>query len=96
MHKNHPRNREYHKGRERGVPDIARYAWARHRKREHTALLAKQLGISKAAVSKWTHIPEDRLDKVSEILGIPRALLRPDLPDMWSIPSVHDYLKETT
>lgn len=95
MHKHHPRNRTYAKGRERAVPDIAKYAWARHRRPEYTALLARELGVSKAAVSKWKHIPEDRLDAVSDALGISRALLRPDLPDLWSVPSVYDYFKET-
>ncbi|NNM74813.1 Cro/CI family transcriptional regulator [Enterovirga aerilata] len=41
--------------------------------------LARALGISQPAVSNWRRIPADRVVKVEEVTGIPRAVLRPDL-----------------
>lgn len=91
-------NQLYHKGRPR-VGQTAKAAWAMLRKPEYTPLLASALGLSKPAVSKWKHVPEDRLDTVATILGIPREVLRPDLspPGLESLmpPSLADYLKET-
>jgi DNA-binding transcriptional regulator YdaS (Cro superfamily) len=41
--------------------------------------LARKLGISMAAVWKWTRIPADRIVEVERVTGIPREKLRPDL-----------------
>lgn len=45
--------------------------------------LADVLGVSKAAVSRWEagarRIDDELLPKVSEVTGIPRTELRPDL-----------------
>jgi hypothetical protein len=41
--------------------------------------LAKELGVTKAAVSFWDHVPFRHLSKVSKDTNIPRQRLRPDL-----------------
>ena len=47
------------------------------------ARLARELGITSAAVAKWQRVPEDRLLDVERISGIPRNKLRPDLYRGW-------------
>jgi DNA-binding transcriptional regulator YdaS (Cro superfamily) len=41
--------------------------------------LAKQLGITAAAISQWRRVPVTRVNDVERILGIPRERLRPDI-----------------
>ena len=41
--------------------------------------LAKELGISTAAVAKWRRVPAERVVAVARITGLPREQLRPDL-----------------
>jgi len=41
--------------------------------------LARELGITKAAVSSWKQVPIKHLFKISREAGILRAKLRPDL-----------------
>ena len=41
--------------------------------------LAKKLGITKQAVSKWPQVPAIRVLQVEAITGIPRKELRPDI-----------------
>ena len=41
--------------------------------------LARRLGISRQAVSKWRKVPKRRLQAVAGATGIPAARLRPDL-----------------
>ena len=43
--------------------------------------LAKALGVTRAAVSRWDRIPIRHLATVSELTKIPRQRLRPDLHD---------------
>jgi DNA-binding transcriptional regulator YdaS (Cro superfamily) len=43
------------------------------------AKIAKNLKISRGAVSRWQHIPAERIVEVERITGIPREELRPDL-----------------
>lgn len=43
------------------------------------AELARQLGITRAAVHAWQSVPIRHLRQVSLITGIPRDKLRPDL-----------------
>lgn len=45
------------------------------------AELARQLGVTRQAVSLWDKIPLKHLRAVSEMTGIPRQQLRPDLYD---------------
>ena len=49
--------------------------------------LAKQLGITLAAVSQWRQVPYLRVLEVERITGVPRHELRPDIypspPDEW-------------
>ncbi len=46
------------------------------------ARVARGLGVSQAAVSKWPEVPAERVLTVARITGIPRGELRPDLyPD---------------
>lgn len=42
-------------------------------------VLARMVGVSHAAISQWARVPVDRLKRVSEITGIPREVLRPDI-----------------
>lgn len=77
-------NRSYNKGRPRAVAQSAKDAWRSHRSPNLTAVLAAHLGVSKAAVSKWRQVPEDRLAAVADFLGRRPADLRPDLyPAPW-------------
>lgn len=81
---------------QKNTPQSARDAWARYRRPEYTAPLARALGTSKAAISKWKQVPESRLDVVSVVLGVPKELLRPDLAPLWSRPlSIETYLQST-
>ena len=48
-------------------------------KRGSSALIARELGISRGAVAMWEQIPAERVVEVERITGIPRAQLRPDL-----------------
>lgn len=41
--------------------------------------LAKALRVERQAVSKWKRVPLGRVVKVSQITGIPREKIRPDL-----------------
>ncbi len=82
-------NRAYHKGRKR-PSQSAKRVWDTYRHPSFTAKLAKALGISKAAVSKWQQVPEDRLDTVAAIMELPRGVLRPDLPDIGNTISLND------
>lgn len=55
--------------------------------REQRGLLSKvaaEIGVTRAAVVKWRRIPAERVSRVSEITGIPRHELRPDL---WEPPA---------
>lgn len=51
------------------------------------ARIAKELGVTRAAVTKWRRIPAERVLAVEEITGVARHLLRPDLyPPPWRRP----------
>jgi DNA-binding transcriptional regulator YdaS (Cro superfamily) len=41
--------------------------------------LARELGLTKAAVSIWNQVPMRHLSKISKDTGIPRQKLRPEL-----------------
>jgi TorA maturation chaperone TorD len=41
--------------------------------------LARRLGISQPSVSKWNHVPADRVLSVEAATGVARGVLRPDL-----------------
>ena len=41
--------------------------------------LARAVGLSRAAIYKWTRIPAERVVSVETATGIPREKLRPDL-----------------
>lgn len=43
------------------------------------ARLAALLGVSRAAVCMWRHVPLHHLASVEKITGIPRRELRPDI-----------------
>lgn len=45
------------------------------------AALGALLGVSRSAVSQWRQVPLRHLREVSQITGIPRRELRPDLYD---------------
>lgn len=73
-----------------GRPQIdrrARTAWQKHsrRLRRRKAELARQLGITVAAVCNWSAVPERHLDQVAAYIGVAPAVLRPDLDDPWNL-----------
>ena len=43
--------------------------------------LALKLGLSRQAVAVWHRVPFKHLNRVSELTGLPRQLIRPDLFD---------------
>jgi len=43
--------------------------------------LANQLGLTHSAVWQWKEVPIKHVNKVAEITGIPRKVLRPDVFD---------------
>jgi DNA-binding transcriptional regulator YdaS (Cro superfamily) len=43
------------------------------------AVVARELGLTRSAVTKWQRVPAERLLEVERITGIPREQLRPDL-----------------
>jgi DNA-binding transcriptional regulator YdaS (Cro superfamily) len=43
------------------------------------ARIARDLGVTRAAVAGWTRVPAERLPEVEASTGIPRHLLRPDI-----------------
>lgn len=43
------------------------------------AKLARELGITKGAISQWGRVPAERVAAVSAVTGISAADLRPDL-----------------
>lgn len=45
------------------------------------AALGALLGVSRSAVSQWRQVPLRHLREISQITGIPRCKLRPDLYD---------------
>jgi DNA-binding transcriptional regulator YdaS (Cro superfamily) len=47
------------------------------------AEIARGLGLSRAAITRWQRVPAERVVAVEKITGIARHLLRPDL---WSTP----------
>ena len=48
--------------------------------------LASQLGIKAPSIYSWSRIPAARAGRISEITGIPRHELRPDL---WDPPAIN-------
>lgn len=58
-------------------------AWADLRKTIKLTALASHLGISRAAVSAWHRVPEDRLDAVAKYLRVSAVSLRPDIRTPW-------------
>lgn len=48
-------------------------------KRGLRAEVARELGITHAAVRQWQEVPAERCWRVSEIVGIPPHILRPDV-----------------
>ncbi len=53
-------------------------AWDEIRPMLNFSELARKLGISRAAVSAWDYVPEDRVEEVSEYTHIPPEKIRPD------------------
>ena len=51
------------------------------KKRGSASELAKSLGVTRAAISAWREVPVTRLKEVSQLTGIPREKLRPDIFD---------------
>src|SRR6187551_2011063 len=41
--------------------------------------LARKIGIAQPSLSNWSRVPAERVAVVSEITGVDRVLLRPDL-----------------
>ena len=49
------------------------------------AALARQLGITRAAVSAWKKVPAEHVLAVERITGISRYALRPDVFGPWPV-----------
>jgi DNA-binding transcriptional regulator YdaS (Cro superfamily) len=47
--------------------------------------IARELGVTRAAVTKWDEIPLHRVPDVERITGYSRKALRPDFP--WAEPA---------
>jgi DNA-binding transcriptional regulator YdaS (Cro superfamily) len=43
------------------------------------AALAREIGVQRSAIQKWTKVPAERVAAVSKATGIPPQILRPDL-----------------
>jgi DNA-binding transcriptional regulator YdaS (Cro superfamily) len=43
------------------------------------AEISRQLGVTRAVVTRWVRVPAERLPQVEAITGVPRYLLRPDI-----------------
>jgi DNA-binding transcriptional regulator YdaS (Cro superfamily) len=43
------------------------------------AKVARDLGVTRPAVTTWTRVPAERIPEVEASTGIPRHLLRPDI-----------------
>lgn len=43
--------------------------------------LARELGISQQAVGKWKHVPVVYVKRISDITGLPKHVIRPDVYD---------------
>jgi DNA-binding transcriptional regulator YdaS (Cro superfamily) len=43
------------------------------------AELARQIGVTRGAVSQWDRVPAERIGDVSKVTNIPGHVLRPDL-----------------
>lgn len=41
--------------------------------------IAKRIGLTPQAISRWKRIPQAHLEEVSELTGLPASVLRPDL-----------------
>lgn len=72
-------------------PQLARRAWQKAKnvlaeKFETQVELEQALGISRQALWKWTTVPPHQVPKVSEMTGMPRHELRPDMPDLFPPP----------
>lgn len=65
------------------MTEAADKAWTDLRTQLKLTALAGHLGISRAAVSAWSRVPEDRVDAVAEYLRVTPHQLRPDLRDPW-------------
>jgi DNA-binding transcriptional regulator YdaS (Cro superfamily) len=57
--------------------DIALTHIQRHR--GTAAHIARELGITRSAVNKWSRVPAERVIAVEKILRMPRHLIRPDI-----------------
>lgn len=51
---------------------------------KHIRALAKHVGVTQAAVSKWNQVPDFRLKATAEFLGVEPRELRPDLFPPWA------------
>lgn len=47
----------------------------------NTSQLAKRVGVTYQSIQQWKRVPAEQVAKVSEVTGIPRAELRPDIFD---------------
>jgi len=45
--------------------------------------LARQLGITHAAIRKWDRAPAERVIEIERLTGVSRKRLRPDLYEGW-------------
>lgn len=48
------------------------------------AYLARCLGLSRGALLPWDKVPEEYLEKIMTITGLPARVLRPDLAEIFA------------
>jgi hypothetical protein len=53
-------------------------------KQRSISWLSKELGLSRGAMRQWDRVPEEHIKPISDILGIPPSVLRPDLAELFS------------
>ena len=62
--------------------------WAELRGRLRLAAVAKDLGVTRGYLAQWKFVPDKFVEPLSQVTGIPKLQLRPDLapppPDPWS------------
>lgn len=63
-------------------------------KRGLLAKLARDLGLTRAAVAMWQQVPAERLSDVQQSTGIPAELLRPDIAGLFVAGATNDAARD--
>lgn len=66
-----------------GMDAVKNALQAKPPKERSIAWLARQLGLSRGALLHWEKIPDDYLEEITAITGVPARVLRPDLAELF-------------